>query len=185
MSAVDLENMSRYELCQYCFDVHGHKPPKKTKTEPLKALIRSLNDTLENPLQVGEEVRYLDEKDTCTIASLDSDNLFSITDSNSALFNEIQRFELTRVNTPPPKELETEIVTEIQENSTLKATPEAEEALANEQRKTFPHEINESSYRPKPGAIVIGGLPDNGSSNTRKTGVTHVLNDKVEASKTA
>jgi len=174
MSAVGLEEMSRQELCEYCFKVHGHKPEKKTKSNILIKLIKTLDDTLENPLQVGEEVRYMDEEGICTINVVAEDS-FSIIDENGDEYDEVSRFELTRVTTPLPLEKKLEPVTEVEVEVEVKDTIDS---IMNPQ---YPHEVNEHSYRPKPGVIIIGNLPDDGSTNMRKTGVTHVLNDKVEA----
>jgi len=172
MSAVDLDNMDRNDLCKYAFSVHGVKLPRGAKIEILKTRIRALGDTLENPLQMGEEVRYKKETETCTISKADG-SLFTITDQEGEDFIEIKRVELTRVSAAPSRQNITQSTNV--ENTTLKTEPKSDD-----KGQPYPQGINEHAYRPKPGALVIGNLPDNGGSNTRETGVTHVLDDTVE-----
>lgn len=196
MSAVGLEEMSKSEVLQYCLDVHEVQLRKKSQLEVLITRVKELDDTLENPLEVGEDVRYKNETATCTVSKVGK--ILEIIDANQNVF-EVIRTDLTRV-TPKPVQsssddklttIKTNSDPDIQSKSEPKSKSESEAIIDPEtvdksspkKEAHYPKQISESSYRPKPGGIVIGGLPDDGSANTRKTGVTHVLDDKVETVK--
>jgi len=171
MSAVGLEEMTKPEICEYALNVHGVKLRTKTSPESMRKKVMILDDTLENPLQVGEEVRYQDETDISTITAITGTS-FTITDSVGDDYEDIRRINLTRVTVAPPTQ-----ETKTEETETITEVAESEAGVKDDEH--YPIEIDDSVYRPKPGAIVIGSLPDDGRSTTRKTGVTHVLNDKV------
>jgi len=189
MSAVGLEDMDKDEIKQYCLDVHGVKLRGKMPLPNMIIRAHALDDTLENPLEVGDEVRYQNETGICTVTKVG--DTFDIADADGEDYDEIVRTDLSRVRpklqrtiTEKPKPQKAKKLASVL-TTTVEVTPDPEAVLEPEpvpQKANYPIEINDSSYRPKPGAMVIGGMPDDGSSNMRKTGVTHVLNDKVEAS---
>ena len=194
MGAVGLEEMSKSEVLQYVLDVHEVQLRKKSQLEMLIKRTKELDDTLENPLEVGEEVRYKNETATCTVSKIGK--ILEIIDANQNVF-EVIRTDLTRV-TPKLVQLssddklstvKTDSDPDLQPKSASKSESEATtdpktvDISSPKKEAHYPKQISESSYRPKPGGIVIGGLPADGSANTRKTGVTHVLDDKVETAK--
>lgn len=190
MGAVGLEEMDKGEVSEYCLEVHGVKLRKKSQLASMISRVQALDDTLENPLELGEEVRYKTEEGICTISEVG--DTFEITDSDGGVFDDIDRTDLIRVTPKPSQPIPEEkaSVDKTDSDPEIQAPAEASEAKVEEGPNTtpgdqgsYPREISESSYRPKPGGIVIGGLPDDGSANTRKTGVTHVLDDKVETVK--
>jgi len=192
MSAVGLEEMNKSEVLQYVLDVHEVQLRKKSQLEVLIKRTRELDDTLENPLEVGEEVRYKNEDGICTISK--AGKALEITDAGGEVFD-VERTDLARV-VPKPAQPASDETTGTEESETKPVpqkdsedvVPEAKadeasvpaETTAPEPRVHYPKVVNRDSYRPKPGGIVIGALPEDGSANTRKTGVTHVLDDKVE-----
>jgi len=190
MSAVGLEEMSKSEVLQYVLAVHEVHLRKKSQLDVLVKRTRELDDTLENPLEVGEEVRYKNEDSTCTVSKVGK--ILEITDQGQNVF-EVARTDLARVVAKPIqpapadeiKATKTDSEPDLQAEAKPgpKAKAATDDTSAPEEKQHYPREINESSYRPKPGGIVIGGLPSDGSANTRKTGVTHVLDNKVETAK--
>lgn len=190
MGAVGLEEMDKSEISQFCLEVHGVKLRRKSQLASMIIKVQALDDTLENPLELGEEVRYKNEAGICTISKVGK--TFEIMDADDGVFDEIDRVDLTRV-TPKLKPSTSEEKLSVDKTDSdpevqtvgkaTEAKVEAKVDSTPEENRNYPHKINDSSYRPKPGGIVIGGLPDDGSSNTRKTGVTHVLDDKVETVK--